>query len=213
VRVAVSGGCGGGGPGEVLVGGTASVVAAAISAYDDDSGSVESASYTDGPAASNGGYTCGEWFGPLVEAEAKCTEDPSCRYLHDHNGDNSGWRVCSAVTFDDDGPAAVRMKPARYWGGVDGGANPNIRDVAVAEYTADNGGQCSMDVTATIGSRVDLSGACWQVCSSQRLHRATALVHSSTVVDALNARRFCLDLCGTVWLDQMYTDRCIIHPL
>jgi hypothetical protein len=54
-------------------------------------------------------------------------------------------------------PAKIKIKP----GGSHGASNPNIRDVVVGDYTADNGDQCSMD-DATIGSRVDVNGACWQ---------------------------------------------------
>jgi hypothetical protein len=174
VRTTPAGGCTGGG-GRILTGGTADVVAAALAAYDvDDSG--DRASYTVGPAALNtiisaGIPFCDDWYGPLAEAEQRCNVSLTCRYLHDQNADGVHWRTCSTLRFNANGRSAVRIKPARYWGGVDGGANPTIRDVAVAEYTADNGGQCSMDVGATMGSRVDVDGACWQVGGIRLLGR------------------------------------------
>ena len=44
----------------------------------------------------------------------------------------------------------------------DGGANADIRDVMVADHTADNGGQCSMNIGGTVGARVRVNGECWQ---------------------------------------------------
>jgi hypothetical protein len=125
VRVAASGGC----SGDVLSGGTANVVQSAIPAH--DGGVAEGTNYTDGLAANKNGGACDPWFGPLAEAEARCTNDPSCRYLQDDDGSAVNWRLCSSVAFDPDGIAAVKVKPARYWG-----ANPTIRDVVVADYTA-----------------------------------------------------------------------------
>jgi hypothetical protein len=125
VRVASSGGC----SGDVLSGGTANVVQSAISAH--DGGAAEATNYTDGLTANKDGGACDPWFGPLAEAEARCTNDPSCRYLQHDDGNAANWRLCSSVAFDPDGTAAVKVKPARYWG-----ANPTIRDVVVADYTA-----------------------------------------------------------------------------
>ena len=160
VRVSTSGGCSGAGGSNsvVLTSGTAAVVKAAIVAYGQPLD--ENEPYANGPDAKNSGYACDGWVGSLDHAVVKCNADTSCRYLHNFKGDGKTWRFCSSVDFAfgaDKSPAAIMIKP----GGSHGAANPRIRDVAVGEYTADNGGDCSMD-DSTIGSHVDVDGSCWK---------------------------------------------------
>ena len=166
ITVAASGG---GGAAPVLSGTTAKVVAAAITAYDSPSSAGDEA-YAQGPAAvahnpekvdDNGLHVCNAWLGSLEDAERKCNEDPACRYLYDYDSDGKAWQFCSSVTFAVNGAATVKRKPVRFWGGADGGSNPIIRDVVVADFTAGNGGQCSTEPAETIGSRVEVDGACW----------------------------------------------------
>jgi hypothetical protein len=159
IRTATSGGCSADSwSGSILTDGTAAVVKAAIIAYGQPLD--ENEPYSNGPDAANNGYTCDDWFGALEEAVVKCNKDTSCRYLHDHKGDGNNWRFCSSVNFafgSDSSPAKIKIKP----GGSHGTANPNIRDVVVGAYTSDNGDECSMNDN-TIGSQVDVNGACWK---------------------------------------------------
>lgn len=145
----------------ILSGGTANVVKAALTAYD-EAISVESTRYSLGPSAAvTKGDACSAWIGSVEHAEERCNEDSTCRYLYSHDSDGAFWHVCSSVVYDPTGDATTKIKPVRFWNGVDGGANPAIRDVAVADYTFNNGEECSMDSATTIGSHVDVNGECW----------------------------------------------------
>ena len=159
-------------PAVILSGDTANVVRAAITAYDEEPIAGASTLYSSARAAaaynpttvdSDGNQVCNTWLGSYAEAERRCNEDPTCRHLYDYDGGGRAWQLCSSVVFDVNGAATVRTKPVRFWGGADGGANPSIRDVVVADsITAENGWQCSMDATTTIGSKIVVDGACWQ---------------------------------------------------
>merc|ERR1711988_1253022 len=67
-------------------------------------------SYFAGPSASNYGYTCQDWHGPLDEAKIRCDEDSTCYYLHDWGNDGKNWRGCSAITRKSNGKAASMIK-------------------------------------------------------------------------------------------------------
>eukprot|EP00662_Eupelagonemidae_sp_cell21_P058115 gene58115-biopygen33527 len=85
-------------------------------------------SFVQGPMVSNSAYkvaNCGE---PMTFGKAKqaCSSQPTCTTLHDHNGDDNGWRACASTMEEDPGGAAktyaiVRNVPAAVTCNLEGG--------------------------------------------------------------------------------------------
>ena len=96
----------------ILSGDTANVVKAALTAYD-EAISVESTRYSLGPSAAvTKGDACSAWIGSVEDAEERCNEDSTCRYLYSHDSDGAFWHVCSSVVYDPTGDATTKIKPS-----------------------------------------------------------------------------------------------------
>jgi hypothetical protein len=130
-------------------------------------------SFVDGVKLSNLAFAgCSDWYGNLLEAQARCNADPDCSMVHDFNCDGWHWRYCvgsldshTSKGTDTLGCAMVKAHAVSYTDG------PMVNNKAVelcSEWTGtlpEAHARCHVDPTCTSLFDWRCDGLHWRTCS------------------------------------------------
>lgn len=130
-------------------------------------------SFVDAGKVTNLAYAgCSDWYGNLLEAQARCNADPACSMVHDFNCDGWHWRYCVGNVqshmsrgTDSSGCGMVKAHALAYTDG------PMVSDKAIRYCSTWTGtlpeahARCQVDPECTSLFDWRCDGLHWRTCS------------------------------------------------